>query len=45
MPLSKHYRGHGKKVAKSMKRTYGKNWKKVFYATEAKREKKKARKR
>ena len=37
MPVSEHYEGHGDKVARSMKRTYGKNWKRVFYATENKR--------
>lgn len=45
MPISAHYRGKGKKVARSMKKTYGRDWKKVFYATEAKAKKKKALKR
>jgi len=45
MPVSKHFAGHGKKVARSMKRTYGKNWKRVFYATENKQKQKKALKR
>jgi len=45
MPISKHYAGSGKKVARSMKRTYGKQWKRVFYATEQKQKQKKAVKR
>jgi hypothetical protein len=45
MPLDKHYKGKGRKVAKSMMKTYGRDWKKVFYATENKRAKKRARKR
>jgi len=46
MPISKHYKGHGKKVARSMKKRYGKSWKRVFYATEnAQKNRKKARKR
>jgi hypothetical protein len=45
MPISRHYRGKGRKVAKSMKRTYGKDWKRVFYATENKEKKKRALKR
>jgi hypothetical protein len=45
MPLSRHYKGNGEKVARSMKRRYGKDWKRVFYATERKQEKKKSLKR
>lgn len=34
MPLSKYYGGHGEKVMKSMKETYGKDkGESVFYAT------------
>lgn len=33
MPLNKYYKGDGNKVMKSMTKTYGKNAKKVFYAT------------
>lgn len=34
MPISKYFKGDGKKVMKSMKKTYGsKEGKKVFYAT------------
>lgn len=36
MPISKHYKGHGASVAKTMKKEYGANWKKYFYATEKK---------
>ena len=36
MPLSKHYKGSGEKVAKNMKEEYGDRWKEVFYATENK---------
>jgi hypothetical protein len=38
MPRSKHYGGHGDKVYKSMKRTYGdtETAKRVFYARENK---------
>lgn len=36
MPLSKHYKGSGEKVAKNMKEEYGSDWKRVFYATENK---------
>ena len=36
MPLSKHYKGKGEKVAKSMQQQYGERWKEVFYATEQK---------
>ena len=43
MPLDKHYRGRGKKVARSMKKRYGKDWKRVFYATEAKQKNRKKR--
>jgi len=45
MPVTKHYKGHGEKVARSMKRRYGKDWKRVFYATENKQKKRKALKR
>ena len=45
MPLSDHYKGEGEDVARSMKRRYGKRWKKVFYGTEAKQKKKKRLKR
>ena len=41
MPLSKHYGGKGEKVARDMKKRYGKNWEEVFYATENKRKKNK----
>ena len=43
MSLHEHHRGHGKEVMKSMKKTYGDAMtaKKVFYATENKRKKKK----
>jgi hypothetical protein len=41
MPLSEHYKGDGEKVARSMKRRYGKRWKQVFYATENKQKKRK----
>lgn len=37
MPISKHYKGHGASVAKTMKKEYGANWKKYFYATEKKK--------
>ena len=34
MPLSDYFKGHGKKVADAMKKTYGsEKGKKVFYAT------------
>ena len=34
MPISKYYSGSGKKVMRSMKKTYGaKKGKRVFYAT------------
>ena len=36
MPLSKHYKGKGEKVAKNMQQEYGDDWKQVFYATEQK---------
>lgn len=36
MPLSKHFGGHGREVMSSMKKTYGKNAERVFYATENK---------
>ena len=49
MPRSAHYDGHGEKVYRSMKKTYGdtETTKRVFYATENKRknEKKKSHKR
>jgi len=49
MPLSKHYKGHGREVMESMKKTYGdsETAKRVFYATEnaRKNDKKKGRKR
>lgn len=49
MPVSKHYSGHGDKVMRAMKKTYGdpETAKRVFYATENKRknEKKSSRKR
>jgi len=33
MPISKYYKGKGEKVMASMKKQYGSNAKKVFYAT------------
>ena len=36
MPLSKHFKGKGEKVAKNMQAEYGDRWKEVFYATENK---------
>lgn len=36
MPLSKHFGGKGEKVAASMKKEYGADWKRVFYATDNK---------
>ena len=39
MPLSKHYGGHGEKVASDMQKRYGSRWKEVFYATENARKK------
>lgn len=33
-PLSKHYGGKGAKVAKTMKKEYGSDWKKYFYGHE-----------
>jgi hypothetical protein len=38
VPRSKHYKGHGDKVYRSMKKTYGDEdtAKRVFYATENK---------
>jgi hypothetical protein len=36
MPIGKHYGGHGEEVAANMKKEYGKNWQRVFYATENK---------
>lgn len=43
MPISKHYKGHGDEVMASMKKTYKdpETVKRVFYATENKREGKK----
>lgn len=40
MPLNKHFDGHGEEVMASMKKTYGDDAKKVFYATENKRKSK-----
>jgi len=37
MPISKHYGGHGAKVAAAMKKQYGDRWEEVFYATENKK--------
>jgi len=45
MPLSKHYKGKGAKVARGMKKRYGSRWEEVFYATENKRKKKRKKKR
>jgi hypothetical protein len=39
MPVSKHYKGHGDEVMASMKKTYGDDAERVFYATENKRKK------
>lgn len=39
MPLSKHYGGHGAKVAAAMKEQYGDRWERIFYATENARKK------
>ena len=36
MPLSKHFEGSGLKVARRMRKLYGKDWKRIFYATEKK---------
>jgi hypothetical protein len=36
MPLSKHYDGKGEEVMASMRRTYGDDAERVFYATENK---------
>lgn len=33
MPISKYYKGDGKNVMNNMKKVYGKDAKKVFYAT------------
>lgn len=33
MPLNQYYGGHGAAVMKSMQQTYGKDAKRVFYAT------------
>lgn len=39
MPISKYYKGHGKKVMSNMKKEYGeKEGERVFYATANKRE-------
>ena len=44
MPISKHYGGHGEKVMKNMMEQYGgEKGKRVFYATENKRKKKRGR--
>lgn len=42
MPIDKHYGGSGRKVMRSMRKTYGdtETAKRVFYATENKRKKK-----
>jgi hypothetical protein len=50
VPVSKHYDGHGAKVMRAMKKTYGDSdtAKRVFYATENKKKsqsQKKSRKR
>ncbi len=45
MPLSKHYGGSGAKVAASMQKQYGEDWKRVFYATENARKKEAIKKR
>ena len=37
MPLSKHFGGHGAEVMRHMKKEYGKDAERVFYATENKR--------
>ncbi len=41
LPLSKYYSGHGEKVMRSMRKTYGsaEKAKQVFYATKNKRKK------
>lgn len=39
MPLSRHFSGHGEEVMSSMRKTYGKDAKSVFYATENARKK------
>lgn len=39
VPISKHYGGHGAKIAAAMKEQYGNRWKEVFYATENARKK------
>lgn len=42
MPIGEYYGGHGKKVMRSMKKTYGaKKGKSVFYANAHKRKKSK----
>lgn len=33
MPISKYYKGHGNEVMASMKKKYGKNATRIFYAT------------
>jgi hypothetical protein len=45
MPLKRHYKGEGDKVARSMKQRYGKDWERVFYATENKQKRKAKQKR
>lgn len=45
MPLNKHYKGHGEKVMSNMIKEYGPDKaKRVFYATENMRKKKRRRK-
>lgn len=33
MPYSEYFKGKGDKVAKSMQKKYGADWKRVFYST------------
>lgn len=33
MPLKHYFSGHGDEVASDMKKRYGRDWKRVFYAT------------
>ena len=42
MPISKYYGGHGEEVKKAMQKEYGKDWERVFYATENKMKKSKS---
>jgi hypothetical protein len=37
MPLNKYFKGHGSEVMSKMKKQYGSDAKKVFYATANKR--------